>query len=134
MSRGCRHILEAAQPNPSVPQADPCLVRGSANETPASSARQASSQPRPQPHKRGRESLTICMLHETPASVSRIARLSCAYLAEEGTKGKTYAILGENAASCAPDKSHIDETSRHQRCLISMRRSCLTLVRESCLT
>jgi len=42
------------------------------------------------------------MLHETPASVSRIARLSRADFAEEGTKGKTYAILGKNAARCAP--------------------------------
>jgi hypothetical protein len=65
-------------------------------------ARQASSQPRPQPHKRGRVSLTICVLHETPASVSRIARLSRADFAEEGTKGKTHAILGKNAARCAP--------------------------------
>lgn len=46
-------------------------------------------------------SLTICMLHETPASVSRIARLSNADFAES-TKGKTYAILGKSAASCAP--------------------------------
>jgi len=46
-------------------------------------------------------SLTICMLHETPASISRIARLSGADFAE-GTKRKTYAILGKNAARCAP--------------------------------
>ena len=38
------------------------------------------------------------MLHKTPASVSRIARLSRADFTEEGTKGKTYAILGKNAA------------------------------------
>jgi hypothetical protein len=41
------------------------------------------------------------VLHETPASVSRIARLSSADFAED-TKGKTYAILGKNAARCAP--------------------------------
>lgn len=45
------------------------------------------------------------MLHETPASVSWIARLSRADFAEEGTKGKTYAILGRTRPAVHPGRS-----------------------------
>jgi hypothetical protein len=46
-------------------------------------------------------SLAICMLHETPASVSRIARLSVNDFAE-GRDGKAFAVLGKSASSCVP--------------------------------
>jgi Phage integrase, N-terminal SAM-like domain len=46
-------------------------------------------------------SLAICMLHETPASVRRIASLSITNFAQDG-KGQTYAILGRSTATNVP--------------------------------
>lgn len=46
-------------------------------------------------------SLAICMLHETPASVRRIASLSITDFAQDG-KSQTYAILGRSIATNVP--------------------------------
>jgi integrase len=46
-------------------------------------------------------SLAICMLHETPAAVRRIARLSITDFAQDA-EGKTYAILGQSTTSLTP--------------------------------
>jgi site-specific recombinase XerD len=46
-------------------------------------------------------SLAICMLHETPASVRRIAALSITDFAHDG-KGKTFAILGQSTTANTP--------------------------------
>jgi site-specific recombinase XerD len=46
-------------------------------------------------------SLAICMLHETPASVRRIACLAITDFAQDA-KGRSYAILGQSTKSIAP--------------------------------
>jgi site-specific recombinase XerD len=46
-------------------------------------------------------SLAVCMLHETPASVRQIARLTIADFAQDA-KGRPFAILGQSAATKTP--------------------------------
>lgn len=46
-------------------------------------------------------SLSICMLHETPASVRRIASLAITDFAQDA-KGRSYAILGQSTTSITP--------------------------------
>jgi hypothetical protein len=69
-------------------------------------------------------SLAICMLHETPASVRRIASLSITDFAQDG-KGQTYAILGRSAATNVPC-AHRRRVQAHSapRCGSSRGASC----------